>query len=142
MASTTKTFKSDDSVLDPAIKSHITTLYAAVDNQELEIWGAHFTEDAVLKKGTSNVKGRENLVELVTKSWSNFQSRDHTVYSVFPFGPKAEEVMMHGRSNNVSKDGQASTFTWAARMHFRRDEDGKVLIDQYTIITDPHPSTI
>lgn len=42
---------------------------------------------------------------------------------------------MHGRSNNVSKDGQASTFTWAARMHFRRDEDGKVLIDQYTIIT-------
>ncbi|KAL6399762.1 fungal specific transcription factor [Ilyonectria robusta] len=142
MASTTKTFKSDDSVLDPAIKSHITTLYAAVDNQELEIWGAHFTEDAVLKKGTSNVKGRENLVELVTKSWSNFQSRDHTVYSVFPFGPKAEEVMMHGRSNNVSKDGQASTFTWAARMHFRRDEDGKVLIDHYTIITDPHPSTI
>ncbi|KAH7006981.1 hypothetical protein EDB80DRAFT_880500 [Ilyonectria destructans] len=142
MAPITKTFKSDDSVLDPAIKSHITTLYAAVDNQELEIWGAHFAEDAVLKKGTSNVKGRENLVELVTKSWSNFQSRDHTVYSVFPFGPKAEEVMMHGRSNNVSKDGQASTFTWAARMHFRRDEDGKVLIDQYTIITDPHPSTI
>lgn len=62
MAPITKTFKSDDSVLDPAIKSHITTLYAAVDNQELEIWGAHFTEDAVLKKGTSNVKGRESMV--------------------------------------------------------------------------------
>lgn len=62
MAPTPKTFKSDDSVLDPAIKSHITTLYAAVDNKELEIWGAHFTEDAVLKKGTSNVKGRESMV--------------------------------------------------------------------------------
>ncbi|KAH7176889.1 hypothetical protein EDB81DRAFT_940726 [Dactylonectria macrodidyma] len=141
MTSSTKTFKSDDSVLDPAIKSHITTLYAAVDNRELKIWGEHFTEDAVLKKGTSNVKGRDNLVDLVTKSWANFKSRDHTVYSVFPFGPKAEEVMMHGRSNNVSKEGEASTFTWAARMHFRRDEDGKVLIDHYTIITDPHPAT-
>jgi hypothetical protein len=75
------------------------------------------------------------LVDLVTKSWGNFQSRDHTVYSVFPFGPKAEEVMMHGRSNNVSKEGEATTFTWAARMHFRRSEDGKVLIDKYTIIT-------
>lgn len=70
--------------------------------------------------------------------------------------------MLHGRSNNVSKDGQASTFTWAARMHFRRSEDGKVLIDKYTIIPvscvyivreklnhmlmiplqDPHPSTL
>lgn len=75
-----------------------------------------------------------DLVDLVTKSWANFQSRDHTVYSVFPFGPLAEEVMMHGRSNNVSKEGEPSTFTWAARMHFRRSEDGKVLIDKYTII--------
>lgn len=60
MAPSDKTFQSDDSVLDPAIKAHIATLYAAVDNQELEAWGAHFTEDAELKKGTSNVKGRES----------------------------------------------------------------------------------
>lgn len=42
--------------------------------------------------------------------------------------------MLHGRSNNVSKAGEASTFTWAARVHFRRSEDGTVLIDKYTII--------
>lgn len=58
MAPITKTFNSDDSVLDPAIKSHIATLYAAVDSRDLEVWGGHFTEDAELKKGTSNVKGR------------------------------------------------------------------------------------
>ena len=56
------------------------------------------------------------------------------MYAVFPFGHNAEEVMLHGRSNNVSKAGEASTFTWAARMHFRRSDDGKVLIDKYTII--------
>lgn len=53
---------------------------------------------------------------------------------MFPFGHNAEEVMLHGRSNNVSKEGEASTFTWAARMHFRRSDDGSVLIDKYTII--------
>jgi hypothetical protein len=42
---------------------------------------------------------------------------------------------MHGRSNNISQSGEASTFTWAARMHFTRSVDGKVLIDKYTIIT-------
>lgn len=42
--------------------------------------------------------------------------------------------MMHGRSVNVSKAGEESTFTWAARMHFQRDGEGKVLIDKYTII--------
>jgi hypothetical protein len=55
-----KTFACDDTVLDPAIKKHIATLYAAVDNKELEFWGSHFTEDAELKKGTSNVKGRQS----------------------------------------------------------------------------------
>lgn len=53
-----KTFQSDDTVLDPAIKHHIASLYEAVDNHNLEKWGSHFTEDAELKKGTSNVKGR------------------------------------------------------------------------------------
>lgn len=41
---------------------------------------------------------------------------------------------MHGRSVNISKIGEESTFTWAARMHFRRDGEGSVLIDKYTII--------
>jgi ketosteroid isomerase-like protein len=53
-----KTFQSDDTVLDLAIKKHIASLYEAVDNKDLEKWGSHFTEDAELKKGTSNVKGR------------------------------------------------------------------------------------
>ncbi|KAF4122960.1 hypothetical protein GMORB2_6508 [Geosmithia morbida] len=137
-----KTFAYDAGVLDPEIATHISSLYAAVDNGEHVAWGAHFTEDAELKKGTTNVKGRETLVDLITKSWSEFKSRDHTVYSVFPFGPKAEEVMLHGRSNNVSVTGEESTFTWAARMHFRRSEDDNVLIDKYTIIVDPYPSTL
>lgn len=62
MAASTKTFACDDRVLDPAIKSHIASLYAAVDSKDLEVWGAHFTEDAELKKGTSNVKGRASKI--------------------------------------------------------------------------------
>lgn len=73
------------------------------------------------------------LVNLVTKSWQGVKSRDHHIYAVFPFGHNAEEVMLHGRSNNVPETGEATTFTWAAHMHFRRDGNGKVLIDKYTI---------
>lgn len=62
MAPSTKTFACDDRVLDPAIKSHIATLYAAVDSKDLEFWGSHFTENAELKKGTSNVRGRESKI--------------------------------------------------------------------------------
>ncbi|ETS84229.1 hypothetical protein PFICI_02254 [Pestalotiopsis fici W106-1] len=142
MAPSIKTFDSDDSILDPAIKAHIASLYTAVDNKDLEVWGSHFTEDAELKKGATNVRGRQTLVDLVTKSWTGVKSRDHVIYAVFPFGPKAEEIMLHGRSNNVSETGEATTFTWAARMHFRRDAEGKVLIDKYTIIPDYHPSTL
>ncbi|KKY23036.1 putative fungal specific transcription factor [Phaeomoniella chlamydospora] len=96
--SSPKTFQYDDRVLDPAIRSHIATLYAAVDKEDtLDIWGQHFTEDAELKKGAFHVKGRENLIALTKKSWSTQSSRDHIVYAVFPFGPGADEVMLHGR---------------------------------------------
>jgi hypothetical protein len=54
-----KAFQSDDSVLDPAIKAHIASLYMAVDTKELDFWGTHFTEDAEMKKGATNVKGRD-----------------------------------------------------------------------------------
>ena len=61
MVPSPKTFQSDDSVLDPRIKAHISSLYAAVDAKELDFWGTHFTEDAELKKGASNVKGRDSV---------------------------------------------------------------------------------
>jgi hypothetical protein len=61
MSSNVKTFSSDDSVLDPAIKSHISSLYAAVDNKDLDFWGSHFTENAELKKGATNVRGRASM---------------------------------------------------------------------------------
>lgn len=70
-----KTFACDDAVLDPAIKKHIATLYAAVDNKELEFWGSHFTEDAELKKGTSNVKGRQSKSLLIFISFPYRLSR-------------------------------------------------------------------
>lgn len=58
MAPTPKTFASDDKVLDPAIKAHIASLYMAVDMKTLDTWASHFTEDAELKKGATNVRGR------------------------------------------------------------------------------------
>ncbi|KAI0144417.1 hypothetical protein GGR57DRAFT_334453 [Xylariaceae sp. FL1272] len=137
-----KDFKCDDSILDPAIKAHIASLYRAVDEKDLDVWANHFTEDAIMKKGTTNVQGRAALLDLIIKSWSVVQSRDHIVYAVFPFGPKAEEVMLHGRSHNVDLQGKPATFTWAARMHFERDSEGKVLIDRYIIIVDPHEATL
>jgi hypothetical protein len=64
-----KTFECDDSVLDPVIKAHIATLYAAVDKKEtLDLWGQHFAEDAELKKGPVNVKGRASKYSLLIYS--------------------------------------------------------------------------
>ena len=73
------------------------------------------------------------LVHFAKEGWKALKSRDHIIYAVFPFGPQGEEVMLHGRSHNVDVNDKASTFTWAARMHFRTI-DGKVLIDKYTVI--------
>ncbi len=75
-----------------------------------------------------------DLLDSMYASWSTIAEREHTVYKVFCAAPHGDEIMFHGRSNNLWKDGKKTTFTWAARMHFERLSDGKVLIDEYTII--------
>ena len=68
-----KIFQSDDTVLDPAIKSHISTLYAAVDKFEtMSVWGDHFTEDAILKKGPVNIQGRGSTSSFLPLSLNSF----------------------------------------------------------------------
>ncbi|PVH75855.1 hypothetical protein DL98DRAFT_536155 [Cadophora sp. DSE1049] len=129
-----KTFDFDPSVLDPQIAKHISTFYAAVDNEStLPDWANHFTEDAKFKKGAVRLVGRQNLLTQTSKSWALLDARDHTIYSVYAFGKARDEVMLHGRSNNTWKTGGKTTFTWAARLKFER-QDGKVLISEYTII--------
>ncbi|CAG9947647.1 unnamed protein product [Clonostachys rosea f. rosea IK726] len=137
MAPSPKTFQSDDSVLSAPIKSLLATLYMTMDENKIDEWGAHFTEDAVFKKEAAEIKGRQALIDSGKESWKPLKSRDHTVYKVFPFGPDCDEIMLHGRSQNVDLEGNERTFTWAARMHFRTVE-GKLLIDEYTIIPDYH----
>ncbi|KAJ5899980.1 hypothetical protein N7495_004724 [Penicillium taxi] len=133
MAPSEKNFKSDDSVLNPAIKSHIKTLYTALDSKDMQTWGAHFAEDAEMTMGPFTVKGRDSLIEAVTGTSADIKTRDHTIDSVFPFGPDADEVMLHGSCDSVTKDDQASTSTWAAIMHFKRSGHEDVLVDRYTV---------
>ncbi|CAK7207373.1 hypothetical protein SEUCBS139899_010183 [Sporothrix eucalyptigena] len=139
-----KVFQCDDAILNPAVKAHIASLYTAVDSKAISAWVGHFTEDAIFKKGATNVQGRGPLEALMHKSWSTLAARDHVVYAVFPFsGPnKTEEVMLHGQSYNTYLDGTTGTFTWAARMHFTYQPDDSVLIDRYTIIVDTEPATL
>ncbi|CAK7246436.1 MAG: hypothetical protein STHCBS139747_008067 [Sporothrix thermara] len=138
-----KIFKCDDAILNPAVKAHIASLYMAVDSKAIPEWVAHFTEDAIFKKGATNVQGRAALEPLMQKSWSTLAARDHVIYAVFPFsGPKTEEVMLHGQSYNTYLNDTKGTFTWAARMHFTYQPDGSVLIDRYTIIVDTEPATL
>ncbi|EPE09349.1 fungal specific transcription factor [Ophiostoma piceae UAMH 11346] len=145
MAPSAKVFRCDDALLNPLVKKHIASLYMCVDTPDLEGWANHFTEDAIFKKGATNVQGRDKLLPLIQKSWAPIESRDHVVYAVFPLnGPaKTDEVMLNGQSYNTYKTGEKSTFTWAARMHFTYSDDGSsVLIDRYTIIVDTEPATI
>lgn len=80
MAPSVKTFQSDDSVLDPAIKTHIASLYAAVDNKDLEFWGSHFTEDAVMKKGATNVRGRASKITQNNNTTNKNSGRPYTLH--------------------------------------------------------------
>jgi hypothetical protein len=47
--------------------------------------------------------------------WAAVQSRQHTIYKIFPFGDNATEFMLYGSVIYVLKDGKKADVSWGAR---------------------------
>ncbi|KAF9871276.1 aminotransferase [Colletotrichum karsti] len=132
-------FEYDASALDKPLAGFLQRFYTFSDDREnADAWAACFSEDGIMKKAATNVQGRIKISEVNQNSWKGQSSRKHTVFKVFPFSPgNADEVMLYGQSNYVYDDGTTGEMGWAARLHFQRFDDGKILIDMYHIFP-PH----
>ena len=65
--------------------------------------------------------------------WEKVAKRQHKPIQVFPFGPNADEVMLHGTVNYVMKaGGEVHDLPWAARAHLTK-EDGELKMDFYQV---------
>ncbi|KAK1856467.1 fungal specific transcription factor [Colletotrichum chrysophilum] len=143
-------FEYDPSALDKPLAEFLQRFYTFSDDKEnANSWADCFTEDGVMKKAATNVRGRATVLipsaraeiaEVNLGSWKGQASRKHTVFKVFPFSPgNANEVMLHGQSNYVYDDGTTGEMGWAARLHFQRFDDGRILIDTYHIFPSAPP---
>ncbi|EQB48555.1 aminotransferase [Colletotrichum gloeosporioides Cg-14] len=128
-------FEYDALALDKPLAEFLQRFYTFSDNKEnANSWAECFAENGVMKKAATNVQGRDKIAEVNLGSWKGQASRKHTVFKVFPFSPgNANEVMLHGQSNYVYDDGTTGEMGWAARLHFQRFDDGRILIDTYHI---------
>ncbi|KAJ5008227.1 hypothetical protein K4K48_006404 [Colletotrichum sp. SAR 10_66] len=127
------------STLDAAVRAHIKSFYEAADGEHTtRDWANHFTLGGIAKKSPDEVKGRDNLETWIGSTWKTIESREHIVYRVFPFEDGQDEVMLHGCTNMNMRDGSKKQFIWCGRLRFVKTEDG-VLIDRYTVISDPTP---
>jgi hypothetical protein len=65
--------------------------------------------------------------------WEKVSSRHHKVGSVFPFGLKSNDAMLHGTVGYGLKDGRnVAAIDWAARAHFVK-ENGVVRMNFYQV---------
>ncbi|VUC38189.1 unnamed protein product [Clonostachys rosea] len=129
-------FEYDSATLDKPLADFIQKFYTFSDDKENpSSWDACFTENATMKKATTDVTGREGKW-----SWKGQASRQHVVAKVFPFSCQApDEVMLHGVSKYIYDDSTTGEMAWAARLHFKRFNDGKILIDFYHIFPSAPP---
>ncbi|KAK6719311.1 hypothetical protein SNK03_002434 [Fusarium graminearum] len=135
-------FACDDASLDPRIKHNLPLFYAAADTPNHELWCSFLTDDVVIKKGASEMKGKDGWTHSAVMAFRKVAKKEisestdksvHMLYKVFPFGVGALEVMLHGRTVRQSPEGvELDGADWAARMHFR-EIDGEVKIDLYHI---------
>ena len=66
--------------------------------------------------------------------WEKVSSRLHRPVQIFPFGPNADEVMLHGTVKYTFKAGGEAGLEWAARAHLVKvDGTGRVRMDFYQV---------
>lgn len=64
--------------------------------------------------------------------WEHVSSRSHEPQQVFPYGPDADEVMLHGKVSYGFKDGRSSSKDWAARAKMTK-AGGEVKMSFYQV---------
>ena len=68
--------------------------------------------------------------------WEKVSSRKHKPIQIYPFGPHADEVMLHGTVEYTFKDGRAGGVPWGARGHVVKDKEGTYRMDFYQVYLD------
>lgn len=125
-----------DVPFDPAYKQFFEDFYATSDNPDShERYVDFFTSNATVILASKQVKGHAEILELRKGMWEKVESRLHRPLKIFPYGPNANEVMIHGTVRYGLKVGGNSSVDWAAYARLK-EVDGVVKMDFYQVYLD------
>ena len=98
-----------------------------------EEYARSLTDDATLIMGIKEAKGYDNILEFRKGLWTGpVKKRLHTLEKIFPFGDKADEVMLYGKVDYGLKNGKDITVQWAGRA-LLVEEGGKLKMKFYQV---------
>lgn len=140
---------------DAAYKQFFEDFYATSDTPDAHAkYVEQFTPDAMLIMASKKAKGSEGssptmpslcspyssalshspaeILALRKGLWEKVNSRLHRASKIFPYGPNADEVMLHGTVQYKLKAGGESSVDWAAYAHLVK-VDGVVKMDFYQV---------
>ncbi|CAF3449374.1 unnamed protein product [Fusarium graminearum] len=107
-------FACDDASLDPRIKHNLPLFYAAADTPNHELWCSFLTDDVVIKKGASEMKGKDGWTHSAVMAFRKVAKKEisestdksvHMLYKVFPFGHAYKQ-----NKRSVTLDFRLSTY--------------------------------
>ena len=111
--------------VDPGIVKFFEKFYEVSATPSLnEEYADYFADDATFMIGVKQVKGKADILTARKGMWDPVTSRKHTVYKVFPFGEKADELMLYGRVQYGFKDGREVGVDWGARAEMVKESSG------------------
>ncbi|PSN67940.1 hypothetical protein BS50DRAFT_572921 [Corynespora cassiicola Philippines] len=121
---------------DPAYKKFFEEFYAISDTPDAHPrYVDQFTSDATLVMASKRAKGSDEILGLRKGLWEKVASRAHRPLKIFPYGPNANEVMLHGTVKYELKAGGENVVEWAAYAHLVKI-DGIVKMDFYQVYLD------
>ncbi|KAI9745891.1 MAG: hypothetical protein M1818_000572 [Claussenomyces sp. TS43310] len=102
--------------IDDGIVKFFETFYTTSDTPAAhDQYADSFSRNATFIVASKTMQGHDEILAGRKAMWAAVASRQHTPVKIFPFGPDADEVMIHGSLVMVLKDDRKAELDWAAR---------------------------
>ncbi|CAI7567143.1 unnamed protein product [Penicillium crustosum] len=127
-------FSYDQALFPKHLRLVLERLTETCDKRECaQDWVGCFTTTAQIFRNGKTSNGREEIQEMIERSWDNVEWRHHKPRMVYVLGKGTNDVMVKGSTEYQFQDGRFHEGNWGAEISFV-EVDGEWNIQKYTVV--------
>ncbi|KAJ5761988.1 uncharacterized protein N7511_005370 [Penicillium nucicola] len=124
----------DEELFPSGLRSVLERLTITSDKRDCtQEWVGCFTANAVILRNGKTSTGRDEITEMIERSWDNVEWRNHKPRKIYALGKGTHDVFVRGSTEYQFQDGRFHEGQWGAEISFV-EVNGEWKIQAYTVV--------